>query len=203
MMVAGIWVAAILTLMATSYLWKENPAYRYAEHIFIGVAAGHALVMGVQSVRNLALNVLVSPKDDGTTKLLAALSIVMGLLLYARFFKNGKPLTALPFGVLLGTGAGLSLGGTIVSQSVAQIRATIIPLSSIDNIILVVGVLATMCYFFYSAPKSNAISGAATVGRYMMMIAFGAAYGNTVMGRVALLTGRLQFLMRDWLHIMK
>lgn len=203
MMTFGIWVGAILTLAATSYLWKENPAFRYAEHIFIGVAAGHALVMGVQSIRNLSFVPLTSAKTDSVTKLLALVSIVMGLLLYARFFKNGKLLTSLPVGILLGTGAGLSLGGTIISQSVAQIRATIVPLNSIDNIILVVGTLATMFYFFYSAPKSRVISGASTIGRYLMMVAFGAAYGNTVMGRVALLAGRLQFLMKDWLHIMK
>jgi len=203
MMVFGVWIAAILTLAAVSYLWKENPAFRYAEHIFIGVAAGHALVMGVQSVRNLSLVPLTSVKTDGVTKLLALVSIIMGLLLYARFFKNGKLLTSLPVGILLGTGAGLSLGGTIISQSVAQIRATIVPLNSIDNIILVVGTLATMFYFFYSAPKSQVVAKASTIGRYLMMVAFGAAYGNTVMGRVALLAGRLQFLMRDWLHIMK
>lgn len=199
----GVWIGALLTLAAASYLWKENPAFRYAEHIFIGVAAGHALVMGVQSIRNLALNVLVSDKADSVAKMLALVSIAMGLLMYARFIKDAKPLTALPVGVLLGTGAGLSLGGTIVSQSVAQIRATIVPLNSVDNIILVVGVLATMCYFFYSAPKSKALGGVATIGKYLMMVGFGAAYGNTVMGRVALLSGRIQFLMRDWLGIMK
>jgi hypothetical protein len=203
MTVFGVWVAAILTLAATSYLWKENPAFRYAEHIFIGVSAGHALVMGVQSVRNLALAPLTSGKAGGMTQFLAMVSIVMGLLLYARFFKNGKPLTALPVGILLGTGAGLSLGGTIISQSVAQIRATIVPLNTVNNIILVVGTLATMFYFFYSAPKAKIVSQASLVGRYLMMIGFGAAYGNTVMGRVALLAGRVQFLMKDWLHIMK
>jgi hypothetical protein len=34
------------------------------------------------------------------------------------------------------------------------------------------------------------------------MIAFGASFGYTVMARVSLLIARVQFLLRDWLHIL-
>ncbi len=41
-----------------------------------------------------------------------------------------------------------------------------------------------------------------TIGRYLMLIAFGAAFGNTVMTRMNLLIGRLIFLLRDVLGLM-
>ena len=28
----GIWIAALMTLSAYSYLWKENPFFRVGEH---------------------------------------------------------------------------------------------------------------------------------------------------------------------------
>jgi hypothetical protein len=34
------------------------------------------------------------------------------------------------------------------------------------------------------------------------MVAFGAAFGYTVMARISLLIGRMQFLLGDWLHLM-
>jgi hypothetical protein len=36
----------------------------------------------------------------------------------------------------------------------------------------------------------------------IMMIAFGSAFGNTVMGRLSLFIGRLQYLLGDWLGIL-
>jgi hypothetical protein len=35
------------------------------------------------------------------------------------------------------------------------------------------------------------------------MITFGAAFGYTVMGRMSLLIGRLDFLLADWLHLIR
>jgi len=37
----GGWVAAFLTLAIFSYLYKDNPFYKIAEHIFVGVSAGY------------------------------------------------------------------------------------------------------------------------------------------------------------------
>jgi hypothetical protein len=36
-----------------------------------------------------------------------------------------------------------------------------------------------------------------------LMISFGASFGYTVMARISLLIGRLEFLLKDWLHIIK
>ena len=41
----------------------------------------------------------------------------------------------------------------------------------------------------------------ARVGIWFLMITFGAAFGYTVMGRIALLAIRLEFLFDDWLWI--
>jgi len=40
----GIWAAALLTLAIFSFLYKENPIYRFAEHLLVGVSAGYYLV---------------------------------------------------------------------------------------------------------------------------------------------------------------
>ena len=40
----GIWVAAFFTLFILSFLYKDNPLYKIAEHIFVGVSAGYIAV---------------------------------------------------------------------------------------------------------------------------------------------------------------
>jgi len=37
----GRWVAAILTLCIFSFLYKDNPFYKFAEHLFTGVSAAY------------------------------------------------------------------------------------------------------------------------------------------------------------------
>ncbi|MFQ6678725.1 MAG: hypothetical protein ACE5D0_10480 [Fidelibacterota bacterium] len=39
--ILGAWVAVFLTLGIFSYLYKDNPFYKIAEHLFVGVSAGY------------------------------------------------------------------------------------------------------------------------------------------------------------------
>ena len=38
--IIGAWLAALLTLSILSFLFKENPIYKAAEHLFVGISAG-------------------------------------------------------------------------------------------------------------------------------------------------------------------
>lgn len=66
-------------------------------------------------------------------------------------------------------------------------------------IIIVVGVLSTLIYFYFSKPHIGVLGVTAKVGIWFIMISFGAHFGFTVMGRVSLLIGRVQFLIEDWI----
>ncbi len=40
----GIWIAAFLTLGIFSFLYKDNPIYKFCEALFVGVSAGYWFV---------------------------------------------------------------------------------------------------------------------------------------------------------------
>jgi len=62
--------------------------------------------------------------------------------------------------------------------------------------------LVVMSYFFFTVGKeSKFIQGSGRIGRYIMMIGFGTAFGNTVQGRISLFLNRLTFLLTDWMGI--
>ena len=44
--ILGAWVASFLTIGIFSYLYKDNPFYKIAEHLFVGVSAGYLLSLG-------------------------------------------------------------------------------------------------------------------------------------------------------------
>jgi len=55
--------------------------------------------------------------------------------------------------------------------------------------LVVLGVLACLVYFFFSIEHRGVVGHTARVGTWVLMITFGAAFGYTVMGRIALLVG--------------
>ena len=77
------------------------------------------------------------------------------------------------------------------------------PLAITLNAVSVVGVFATLVYFFFSKEHKGLLGGTAKLGIWFLMVAFGASFGYTVMARVSLLIGRLTFLLRDWLHLIE
>ena len=72
---------------------------------------------------------------------------------------------------------------------------------SLRSLFLVGGVLVGLVYFFFSIEHKGIVGKTARVGIWVLMITFGAGFGYTVMGRVALLAIRLEFLFDDWLWI--
>jgi len=84
--------------------------------------------------------------------------------------------------------ANYSIGFEVERRSIMLILA----------IIIVVGVISTLIYFYFSHEHVGALGVTAKVGIWFIMISFGAHFGYTVMGRVSLLIGRVQFLIQDW-----
>jgi hypothetical protein len=196
----GIWIGAICTLACFSFLYKENVFYRLAEHLYVGLGAGYFMVQGWNSIKNTAWTPMLR---DGKISML--IPMVLGILLFSRFFKSYKWVSRIPMAFMVATGIGLSARGAITAEFVQQIRATIIPLNSIDNVLIVLGTIGVLSYFFFSKKFSSlpGVKQSSLIGRYIMMAAFGAAFGNGVMGRISLLIARLQFVFGEWIAIIK
>lgn len=191
----GVWIAAFATIGLTSFLFKENPLYRVVESLYVGISAGYALTVGYNNIKNLA----VKPMLDGKYSLL--IPIVLGVMLYTRYVRRYAWLSKIPLGILMGIGTGLAIRGLILSQVVNQIKASFMPLNSFNNIFMVVGTLVVLFYFFFNIEHKGNAGNVARVGRWIMMIAFGASFAGTATGRISLFIGRLQFLLGNWLGI--
>lgn len=223
----GIWVAAFFTLAIFSFLYKDNPFYKFAESVVVGVSAAYWMVVAFWStiVPNL-LGKLVPgvvkgwamPGLEGQTEWLYLVPLIFSILLLMRLSPKGAWISRWPLAFIIGTTAGIRMIGFIHADFLSQIRNSVVSLynpvmengqvqgldtfwDSLAAVILVVGVLSCLVYFFFSIEHKGLVGKTAKLGIWFLMITFGAAFGYTVMGRIALLAIRIEFLVDDWLWV--
>ncbi len=67
--------------------------------------------------------------------------------------------------------------------------------TAFSNLLLVVGLITSLLYFYFSREHRGALGVATRIGVWFLMISFGASFGFTVMSRVSLAIGRARFLL--------
>jgi hypothetical protein len=214
----GVWVAAALTLCVFSFLYRDNPFYRFAEHLFVGVSAGYYIVLSFWTVIVANLwDPLTAAFDGrhgaplavrlGDYRALLVLPALLGLLLFTRFVPRIGWLARWSLALIIGVYAGLKTTGFAQSDFVAQVHGSIQPLwtghwgSSVSAVVFTVGVVSSLLFFYFSREHRGVLGRASRLGVFFLMVSFGAGYGYTVMSRISLLIGRFQFLLFDWLGL--
>lgn len=204
----GLWVAAFFTLSIYSFLYKENPLYRLGEHLVVGISAGYSIVLTYDRVLKPRL---IDPIAQNNEWILV-IPALLGILYITRFFPKIAWLSRYPMAFIMGTSMGVGFPLSMQAQVLRQLEATVIPFHQpgmpwqqvVGSVVLVLGTLAALIYFFFSKPHKGPFFGTGSrIGIWVIMIGFGATFGFTVMGRISLLIGRVQFLLGDWLKVIQ
>ncbi|MDZ4722824.1 MAG: hypothetical protein SGI97_02800 [candidate division Zixibacteria bacterium] len=228
----GFWVtlSAFLTLCIFSFLYKDNPFYKFAEHLFVGVSAAYWMTMGFWTTFVPNLFPRISEGLSSAFKVAYAgfdpfylIPVVLGILLLMRLSSSHGWLARWPLAFIVGTTSGLYFTAALRSNFMEQISSTFLPLvtdwqgfgaffsnfslsatgqfaAMLANWVIFTGVICGLIYFFFSREHSGLFGRASRFGIWILMITFGASFGYTVMGRISLLVGRISFLLRDWLN---
>ena len=202
----GIWVAALLTLAIFSFLYKDNPVYRFAEHLLVGVSAGYYLVQYTFTALHKKLYVPVVQNGEW----LLAFGGVLGALMLFRFYRPTEWISRFALAFYVGAGAGYTIPNILNAQVLTQVEGTFLsqlgsvsPWMTVQEILVLIGVVSVLIYFFFSTAHRGAVGKISTVGITFLMVGFGASFGYTVMARVTLLIGRVQFLLEDWMGFVR
>jgi hypothetical protein len=198
-------VEVVLTLMVFSRLLGDNPAFRIVQYLFVGVSLGYAFVVAYHQVLRpsavVAMGALNAPLSLGGL----ALPFLLGILLLARV--SGRQqiswVANLPLALVFGVGAALALGGALVGTLMPQLRDSARPLSTdpaqaVGAVLLMIGVVLTLCYFYFTVPRTTAVGRAvaigARLGRWLLMIAFGFFLAGGLLTYITALNERLAFI---------
>src|SRR5512134_111947 len=202
----GAWIATGLTLFILSFLYEDNPLFKLAEHLYVGVSLGYTIVKTYDTV---VMTLIVRPIfEQGEMSLL--IPVAIGFLMLTRYVPKAAWLSRYAFAFIVGVGSGLAIPRTISSFILKQIEDTVRPVlslagsdgvafsmnllnpaSNLNAVIILIGVSSVLFYFFFSIEHSGPGRVVARTGIVFLMISFGAAFGYTVMARMSLLIGRL------------
>lgn len=203
--VVGAWVATGLTLLIFSFLYRDNPLFKLAEHLYVGVSIGYLIVKTYDTVID---RLVITPiVEQGEYSLL--IPVAIGMLMLTRYVPKAAWMSRYAFAFIVGMGSGLAIPRTISSFVLKQVEDTVRPLlsmagpdgvtfsmnllnpaSNLNAIIILFGVSSVLFYFFFSIEHSGVGKAVARTGIMFLMISFGAAFGYTVMARMSLLIGR-------------
>jgi hypothetical protein len=198
---AQIWIEAFVTLSLFSFLYKDNPYYKITEHIFAGLSAGYYFGLIWHAV---ILQQMIDPMFDGG-KWWLFIPGILGALMFSRFSRKYSWISRLSLAFVMGNTAGIFLLSELHGKVIPQMKSTMLSLGFENgfggfflSLVVAAGVITTLIYFYFSKEHKGFLGGAARVGIWFIMISFGAHFGYTVMARISLLIGRVQFLYFDW-----
>ena len=208
----GIQIAALLTLMMYSFLYKDNPFYKFGEHLYLGVSVGYFICVTWFEV--FIPKLIIPLREDQNWWLI--IPTILGIFMLMRFIRQAAWISRWSMAYYMGFGSGVAIPSVLLASIMAQIEQTMITVlqknpeggivyldwsepSVIGQLIIVIGLLCVLTYFYFSVEHKGFIGRVGRVGIYFLMVTFGASFGYTVMARVSLLIGRVQFLIHDWL----
>ncbi|MBN2380926.1 hypothetical protein JXM67_14100 [candidate division WOR-3 bacterium] len=223
----GIWIAATLTIAIFSFLYRDNPLYKFAEHLYVGVSAAYWVVTTAKfTMQDMLVDVFITNwkayQSTGSSTafweaMILIIPTILGIMMLTRWFgPKVNWISRWPIAFTVGLGAGLGITGAIQGFLLPQVQATLLPiwepgisaaapisgpqiLIIVSNIVLIVGVIGTLIFFYFSRPHTGILGVGSRSGIVFIMIGFGAAFGYTVMARISLLIGRLDFLVNTWI----
>lgn len=228
--VIGIWVQALLTFAILSFLIKDNAFYKFAEHIFVGISAGYGVVLvwheAVLPIVLYRIFPSLGPDVAAEPNYWVLVPSLLGLMMISRFIPRFAWLSRWPMAFVVGVTAGYSIPQVVETNILAQMSATVQPLvyhrplvyadaggavdlsplamfTAFNNLLLVLGVVCVLSYFYFSREHKGLLGASSRLGIWFLMVAFGAGFGNTVMARISLLIGRVQFLIGDWWEVVE
>ncbi|MBI5868303.1 MAG: hypothetical protein HZB43_08470 [candidate division Zixibacteria bacterium] len=198
-------VAALLTLAVFSFLYKDNPFYKFAEHLMVGVSAGYWVIILWYTV---VIPKMWQPLEAG--KWYYIFPILLGILMWARLNRKWSWVSRYPLAFYIGVSTGVAIPLEMKAKIIEQLNGSVdlvtymhssqaTGMGILNNVLILIGIMAALVYFFFSKAHTGATGGIAKFGIGVLMVGFGASFGFTVMARISLLIERLQFLLFEWL----
>ena len=214
--------AAFGTLAIFSFLYKDNPFYKFAEHLVVGVSAGYFSII---LWHNSLVPNLFQRLEDGnwylawldSTKPWYLVPAILGILMWTRFSKKYSWVSRWPMSVYIGIATGVAIPLEMSTRVNKQLFATMTAIdwpnffghgginlldttSGLAQVLIFAGSFSALIYFYFSKAHTGAFGAVAKFGIWILMIGFGASFGFTVMARISLFINRMQYLDQNWIQ---
>jgi hypothetical protein len=202
----------IFTLMIFSYLLQDNPLFRVAVFIFVGVSSGYAATVVWHYV---LVPKLFEPLLDPSRLVLLIIPLILSISLFAKLLPRISWVGNFAMALLVGVGAASALGGALLGTLIPQAQAAIdafdfrsagstsdAVFGLLDGAIMLVGTVFTLGYFHFTgerapdgtARRNRIFEWIAWIGRIFIAVTFGVLFAGVYMAALTAMIERLGFL---------
>jgi hypothetical protein len=208
-------VGFLLTLLVFSYLLGDNPLFRFAIYLFIGVASGYAAAV---ILRTVLLVKFTSLETNNPNQLIlnVVIPLVIGVTLFAKLSPRTSSIGNIAMAILVGVGAATAIGGALIGTLLPQSQAAMnafdlaSPLGGNPfvklgtGIVMLLGTVFTLASFHFSVgrapdgtPKPNPIlNGVASVGRIFIAITLGVLFAGVYLAALTAMIERINSIFK-------
>lgn len=208
-----IWmiVSFVLTLLVFSYLFGDNPAFRIATAILVGVSAGYFAVLIIYQV---LLPRLVVPLLQGS--IISLVPLFLSGLMLTKLSPRLSRLGNLSMAYLVGAGAAVAIGGAVLGTLFTQVKGAVTSLPSLADTssqnwwllleggFILLGTIASLVYFNFgtqekdgsSAKRPAVVSFFAVIGQFFIAITLGAVFAGVMTSAITALIERGGFIIQ-------
>jgi hypothetical protein len=195
-------IGLILTLMVFSYLIGDNPLFRIAIYLFIGVASGYAAVIIWHYVLTPRL---FAPLGDPNRLALTLVPLVLSVSLLAKLAPRIAWIGNFAMAVLVGVGAATAVGGALAGTLIPQAGSAMDAFGSssllgwIQGGVTLLATVLTLAYFQFGAKRAadgavkrnSIVELAAWLGRIVIAVTLGVLFAGVYMAALTAMIERL------------
>jgi hypothetical protein len=203
----GLIIGLLLTLFLYSYVWGDNPLYRLAIHLLVGVSAAYAAVV---VIRQLFVPLYTGLQGaGGRSFLMWLIPIILGLLLLLKRLPRLAWMGTGTLALLVGVGAAVALMGALTGTLLPQVTA-VSASSPWEGLLVALLTIAALLAFHFSGRRSEeggwrpfpGVGAVAQVGQAVLMITFGALFANVLNTGLILLVERIQYFIMAFARLL-
>jgi len=186
----GLIAGSFVSIGAYSVLIGDNPLSKFTEHLYTGILGGYIFATNWDYIRSNCVN------NIAQGQIVYVVALALSLMLLSRLKPEWVWMSRYPVALTVGVGLGLAIRTTVMAEFLSQITATVLPLTNINNLVMVIGTVTATAYFIFRTEMKGAYEYVHKTGRVFLLAAFGVTYGQTVSFRFELVIGRLVDMLR-------
>jgi hypothetical protein len=220
-LIGGI-LGFLLTLFVFSYILGDNPLFRLAIYLFIGVSAGFA---GIVAINSVLLPRLIAPllSNSFPSIIRAIVPLLLAFLLMAKLTPRISGLGSIPMAYLVGVGAAAAIGGVVLGTLIPQVNSSMnlfdlqvavdrgmnVGFYLVNGGIILVGTITSFAYFHFGARgrpnqppvRQPWIEELSQIGQLFIAITLGVIFASVYAAALAALVERLSYLV-DFIRVL-
>jgi len=179
--VIGLVVFSAIILIIWTIFYRENSLYKAVSSMSVGLMLAFWLKGGFDTL----FKDVIKPSLLGL-ELPRLAVLILGLLMFLRFYDKLSYVSRWPVAILAGVGTGIASRGAVSAMILSQLRVDsfigVDLLTNVNNILIWVGTISTTVYFLFSHGRGKVVGAISKVGQVYMMLAFGVVFGMSVYG---------------------